>query len=459
MQVVHFGPKIWEILLVLVIGLPLMVAVAKNPKFFWPLLIIVNILGMGPSLMKYFFWDKALTGFIILGALQYRPADESRLRTPVIRDDHKLVFCLWIGYMIMESAIGMIVNSDPRIIFWVIFYALLGVLAYILCHRRRDFPFPSVRQFAIIVLATVLFYNTVYLGYGIFIEKILGVPDGRFAAQFLFRDSFVWAPPSISTYPFIIGMPAVILVMNDRSFKVRMLALASLLFMIAVGFYYDSRAAYIIIFCIFLVSLPKIRFFKIIAIILVFIPAFYYFMGSIKIQDFFSKEIFSGMQIMWSPTKRDAPRQKHTVAALLRITDNVGTFFVGDGLYSHKLTIKPYIEQLYENIPPVAPITIQSQHLRDDEFMRTNAFSALLIDTGIIGMLILISLFLFTAYKIMVRKGPYRVLILVTLLMTFMWQFIINMTGILLFYLLFMPCGLLDQLSKVTCVKPTRIEL
>ncbi len=456
MQIVHFDPKIWEMLLVLIIGFTLIGLVTKKPKLFWPLLIIVNILGVGPSLMKYFFWDKILTAFIVLGSLMRIAVDKGHPRDAIKRDDHKLIFILWIGYMIMESVRGVIVNSDPRIIFWIFFYALLGLLSYILYYRGKDFPFPPIRQFSLIVLVSVLLYNIALLAYGVIIENVMGIQYGRFAAQFLFRDSFVWAPPSISSYPVLIGMPAVIFAMNDRSFRVRMLVLASLAIMITAAFYYDSRAAYIVIFCILLVSLPKIRFSKIIVIILIFIPMFYYSMGSQRIGQFFSEEILSSSQFVWAPSARDLPRQKHTVAAFLRLTDNVVTFFVGDGMYSHKLTIIPYMQKLYEGMPD-APITIKSQALRDDDFFRTNAFTALLIDTGIIGILPLIFLFIGTTYKVMARKGPHRAVLLSTLFLAFMWQFSVNTTGIALFYLLFMPCGLVDQLSKTsTPIKPVR---
>ena len=455
MQIVHFEPKIWEILLVLIIGLTLMWLVAKRPKLFWPLLIIVNILGMGPSLMKYFFWDKALTGFIVLGALLYISAVKGNLRNTISWDKHKLIFGLWISYMIIESAIGVIVNSDPRTISWILFYALLGLLSYILYQRGADFPFPSIRQFSIIVLVTVLLYNIALLAYGIIIENVMGIEFGRFAAQFLFRDSFVWAPPSISSYPTIIGMPAAIFAMKERSFRVRMLVLVSIAIMITTAFYYDSRAAYIIILCIFLVSLRKIRISHIVILILIFIPLYNMFIGNLPTYDFF-EEIFSSMQMLWSPSERDLPRQKHTMAAFLRITDNVVTFFVGDGIYSHKRTIIPYMEKAYENVPGVI-ITIKSQELRDDDFVRTTAFSALLIDTGVIGMLSLILIFIFTAYKVISQKGPYRAVLLTTLLLTFEWQFGINMTGLVLFYLLFMPCGIVEQLSKTSAsIKPTR---
>lgn len=452
MEIVHFTPRILEIMLVLIIGFTLVGIVVKKPKLFWPLLIIVNILGIGPSLMKYFFWDKVLTVFILLGALMRIAIDRGQPGNVVKRDDHKLIFILWIGYMIMESVIGVIANSDQRIIFWVFVYAMLGLLSYILYYRGKDFSFPPIRQFSLIVLVTVLVYNTALLAYGVIVENVLkamGVPYGRFAAQFVFRDSFVWSPPSISSYPTLIGMPAVIFAMNDRSFKVRMLVLVSLILMMAAAFYYDSRAAYIIIFCIILVSLPKIKFNKIITVMLIFFSIFYYFTGKRMISNFFSEEIISSAALVWAPSKRDLPRQKHTVAAFMRLTDNVRTFFVGDGMYSHKTTMIPFMAKAYEGMPAEI-VVIAKPDSQVDEFLRTNAFSALLIDTGIIGMLTLIFLFIGTAYKVIARKGPYQAILLATLLLTFMWQFSVNTTGILLFYLLFMPCGIVDQVSKAS---------
>ena len=102
MQIVHFEPKIWEILLVLIIGTTMARVVAQRRKMFWPLLIIVNILGIGPSLMKYFFWDKVLTGFIVVGALQRRSNAEGHERNSVKSGGYNMLFGLWIGYMIIE---------------------------------------------------------------------------------------------------------------------------------------------------------------------------------------------------------------------------------------------------------------------------------------------------------------------------------------------------------------------
>jgi len=56
---------------------------------------------------------------------------------------------------------------------------------------------------------------------------------------------------------------------------------------------------------------------------------------------------------------------------------------------------------------------------------------------------------LFVAGKIIIRKkNPYRLLLLLSLVFTFLWLPVINMVDIMLFYLLIMPKGLLLQLSQ-----------
>lgn len=446
-QIVHFSPRLWELGLLLTIGLSLAWWVRRRPTQFWPALIVVNILGIGPSLMKYFFWDKALTGFIILGALCRRPGRRYPPTSRTRRNGHVAVFTAWIVYLVVESVVGVVANSDWRIIFWAFFYSLLGVLSYILCYRRRDFPFPSLRQCSIIILVSVLTYNVALLVYGVIVEEVIGLEDGRFAAQFVFRDSFVFAPPSVSSYPVLIGLPAAIFVLNDASYKVRALALCAVGIMIAAAVYYDSRAAYFVIACVFLLSLRKVGILRIVAVSVIFTTLYRPSLDDRSMWSFFNEEIFASVSILWSPSDRDLPRQRHTVAGFLRVTDNVRTFFVGDGFYSHKTTIIPFMAQATRGVP-VQKISIESQSLRDDAYLRTNAFTALLIDTGVVGMLTLVLLFVLAGYKVLSSKGPHRAVLLCVLLLAFGWQFSVNTTGIVLFYLLFMPFGLVEQLGK-----------
>lgn len=448
MQIVTFAPQYWEVLLLLAIGVTLALQVAKKPRLFWPLLIIVNLVGLGPSLMKYFFWDKALTAFILLGALR-RKKDPTQAKIGVKPSDHSMLFNLWIAYMVAESIIGVVANADVRIIFWVLFYGTLGLLSYILYHRGGEFPFPSLRQFSITVLVTVLVYNIALLAYGAIVEQVLGLEAGRFAAQFVYRDTFVWAPPSVSSYPSIVGMPVAVLALTDRSVRLRLLALASVSAMVLAAFYYDSRAAYIAIAVSIVLSLGKARLSGLAALAAILIPLFNYSMGGITtIQDFLSTEVLESGQMLWAPSERDMPRQRHTVAGFIRVTDNLRTFFIGDGFYLHRTTIIPAMQKANEGMPAEI-VAIASQELRDDDFFRTNAFTALLIDTGVIGMLMLIALFLRCAFRVVALARSNRALLVSMLILAFAWQFSVNTTGLCLFYLMFMPLGLIEQLSRL----------
>lgn len=80
----------------------------------------------------------------------------------------------------------------------------------------------------------------------------------------------------------------------------------------------------------------------------------------------------------------------------------------------------------------------------------TNGFKAFLVETGLVGILLLAMNFLCTGYRILAQKNKnywYGSLIL-SLTMSLLWFFITNLMDIVLFYLMIMPSGLLIQLSK-----------
>ena len=77
-------------------------------------------------------------------------------------------------------------------------------------------------------------------------------------------------------------------------------------------------------------------------------------------------------------------------------------------------------------------------------------FPALLIDTGWLGILLLIMNFLFVAYEIFsYNKRRFTTYLLwCSLSVTFLWLLVSNIQDIMLFYLMIMPGGLLALLSE-----------
>lgn len=456
-----------EISIALLIGLTVMVIVSKRPRLFWHMLIIANIVGNGPRLMGYFFWDELLTGCVILGALLRVTLLNTKPQKNVSNPDHKFVFVLWVLYMVMESVIGIMVNSDLRIIRWVLFYIELGLLSSILYYRGREFPFPPVRHFSIVVLITTVIYYIAYLTHGAIIESMLEFPAlGRFAAQYL-TEGFLWSGTAMAIFPTIIAVPSAIFLMNDSSFKVRMLVLFSMFLMMFVGFYYDSRMSWVIIFAICLVSFKRFRLAKLINTIVLFGLVFYIFVPKPleHIGEFFYT-IFEGTQTLWSPGESDMGRKLQFEAGLLRLTDNPRTFLIGDGIYSHRFTINPHINKLYQEYMPEKPFNIPGyEEIRAAKdvgpggttIFRTTAFTALVIDTGIIGMILFYLNYIFTGHNLIKQKSTQRIILLTTLFLAFMWPFNNNISEVVLLYILIMPRGLLEQLSTASSpIKPQK---
>lgn len=448
-----------EISIALFIGFTVMVIVSMRPRLFWHMLIIVNIVGNGPRLMGYFFWDELLTGCVILGALLRVALLNTKPQKNVSNPAHKFVFFLWVFYMVMESIIGIMVNSDLRIIRWILFYIELGLLSSILYYRSREFPFPPVRQFSIVVLITTVIYYIAYLAHGMIIESMLGIGTlGRVAAQYL-TEGFLWSGSAMAIFPTLIAMASAIFLMNDSSFKVRMLALFSMFLMMFVGFYYDSRLSWVIIFAMCLVSFKRFRLTKLIKIIVLFGLMFHIFMPNNPIGKFLYT-IFEGTQTLWHAGESGMGRKLQFEAGLLRLTDNQRTFLIGDGIYSHRFTINPHVNELYRkyipeklkfNVPSYEKIrAAQDVGPGGTTIFRTTAFTALVIDTGIIGMTLFYLNYIFTGLKLIKQKSTQRIILLTILFLAFMWLFNNNISEVVFLYILIMPRGLLEQLSTAS---------
>ncbi len=437
-----------EITIATLIAVIVMILVAKKPKLFWPILIVGNIVGNGPRLFGHIFWDELITGAVILGTLVRIKISGKLLRG---MNDRTGFFLVWVGYMVMESIIGVIVNDDLRIIKWILYYLMLGMLVCLTSKNGERFPFPSKRSLSVLVLITTVIYCSAYIMHGMIFEILFGVPGlGRFMDQFM-TEGFLWSGSAIAVFPMLLAMPVAIFAISDASRKVRILAMVSILMMMTVAFYYDSRISWVVIFSILLASFRRIRFAKVVPIVLIFSTVFVFNMPAPREQvgEFFST-IFETTQALWSPGEGDITRQLQFKAGFLRLSDNPKTFFIGDGIYSHRSTIIPHMEELNRLYLP-EQIFIQPGHKEtydDTLIFRTTAFTALIVDTGIIGMMLLTLNFIFMACRVVMSKTSDRIMYLTMILLAYMWLTVNNISDVILLYLLNMPNGIIEQLSQ-----------
>jgi len=437
-----------EILVAAAMGMTVAVLVARRPRWFWPILIIGSILGTGPRLFGYFFWDELIMGAVILGALVGGiPGDLFRSV-----NDRMVCFLIWIGYIFIESFIGIVVNNDIRIIRWSLYYLMLGILL-LLINKEKRFPFPSRRTFVSLVLITTTFYYAGYILHGIVFEYWLGVPKlGRFMDQFM-KEGFLWSGSAIAVFPTLLAMPVAVFAIREDSVGIRVLAVISIMLMMVTAFYYDSRISWVVIFFIFFVSIKKIGLTRVALMISIFgIVYMSYIPQPLQRLGEFFYGTFQSTQALWSPGESDVTRKLQFEASIHRLLDNPGTFMVGDGIYSHRYTILPHIQELHKLYLPVQKFLIPGhKETRDDtaddiKLFRTTAFSALLIDTGIIGIMLYTLNFIFMGLKVLRSRTSGTSIFLAVIFLAYMWHFNNNICDVVLLYLLIMPNGIIEQL-------------
>ena len=165
----------------------------------------------------------------------------------------------------------------------------------------------------------------------------------------------------------------------------------------------------------------------------------------------FTNSMLESTQVLWAPGKSDVSRYVQFKAGFMTITDNLALFLFGGGVYSHRFLIIPHIEYLYARYLPEQSFLIPGS--RDDTgsgltIFRTTGFTALLIDSGMIGMILFTANFMLVAWKLLKGKSPNRNTLLVVLLMAYAWLISNNIVDMMMLYLLIMPRGLIEQLIQ-----------
>jgi hypothetical protein len=441
-----------SILLSGIIGLIVIGIVALKPKLFWPALIIVTIGTAGLMVGgKYTFLDEYLVGCILLGGFMTISIGAVTLQKDqedIWSSLHKWIFLIMVLYMIAQSFRGLIVLESLRKIRWVVYFGMLGIMAFII--SNKGFPVPSGRKISLIIAISTLGYLILYIVWGLFSEIVRGISRWDLLCV-------EWGTTAYSSFPLVIAIPAVILLLKDRSHIYRWVGWITLITAILEAFYYDSRVSWLVIFGFLFVSLFKLGIRRVIFFLSCFLLIFSLYLG-INNKAKFAEEssIFWGKLsktaqsiCFWNAstvtnvTKTEIERKAHMQVGFISVMQNWKSFLFGYGYQVSGVVIGPHLKKIYEDsgFPEFAATVKEDQS--------TVGFTALFVDTGWIGILLLGMSFLFIARKILIqKKDPYRLLFLLSLLFTFLWLFVVNIADIVLFYFLIMPNGLLVQLSR-----------
>jgi hypothetical protein len=459
----------WEMVLAGIVALAAALAAMLSPRSFWPILIVANIFGNHPRLKGYFFLDEIITGALVLGillrlCLAERGTDNrDRFSVKPLPAEQlfSTLFLVWCVYLTAQAVIGTIVNDDLRIIRWVLYYGLVAVLAAVVRRFPTLLPFPDFRSTSILVMVTSLVTYLLYLGQGVLFEHILPDKDifghlGRFQSQHV-----IWAGSAYAVFPNLVAIPAAIFVMNDRSRSIRWMAWTLLTVIMVIGFYYDSRITWYSLGGFAIVSLHRMKFARLVMVVGVFCVVFATFVpqASTRFPEFV-ENLTESVHALWAPSKSDQPRSLQFKAGFEAIRRSPESFFFGDGIYSHRHTIIPYIKRLYRENLEMGEDVIQGS--RNDpltiEIFRTTAFTAILIDTGTVGMMLMAAVFGLACLRQIALGHSDRWIFFMGIAMTLLWLLVNNVNDILLMFLILMPHGLMEQWSRARMQDPTLLR-
>jgi len=427
--------------LVGIAGIIILMAVALKPKLFWPLLIFVAVGTAGLMVQGYCLIDEYLIMYVLLGALlviSIRGIQLQKKQGDIWVQLHRLTFFLMIIYMLIQSVRGVFLWEDWRIIRWIGYYIMLGITAFII--SKKGFPIPNIQNISLSVASSTLLYFSFYLIHGLYYEKFKGL--SRFDMQ-----SIEWSGSAYATFPLTIAMPAVIFLIRygtriEKRFGWFVLGIASIM-----GYYYLSRISAIIIITFLIAHVLTLRvskttfliFLLILVLICVYLVQDNKWEPIEKMLNYFGSLVKSA-QFLFSPRISDVSRYVHTKVAFIAIKDNLETLLFGYGVHSSHYVLGPYLKGLFSQY---------QLNVKVKEIVRTTGFTALLVETGIIGMMLLVLNFIFIVHETLkLKDNPHRFFLLLAVFFTFIWVFVSNIQDIMLFYLLIMPSGLFIQLNK-----------
>ena len=415
---------------VAVIGLAIAGVVALRPKLFWPMLIVVVVGAAGLTMPgSVGLIDEYLTGCVLIGGLLAISIGAISLRRQP-RDDlsyfHILMFSLLIVYMIVESIRGLLLWEDFRLSRWVIYFAMLGMLSFIT--NTGSFPVPNVKRISLIVVLSLLVYYSAYLMHGFYAEEFRGISKYALTIQ-----GNEWAGPAYAVFPLVVGIPAAIFLLKDAVPRQRWLGGALIITALLVGYYYDCRSAWITVLAFLIVS-PTVLRFRRTGVWMLIIAGLAFFVFN------YSAAVFQRfLQSALLQDVGEAGRLMMFKAGVNAWSADWIAFFFGYGMHSHHFVIGQSLQALgYYGFGSAG-----------SSYVRVSGFPGMLVDTGLIGMLLLSANFLLTGLKVIVsKKSPGRIVLLLTVLLSFAWLTIIDIDDIILLWFMIMPSGLLVQLSR-----------
>lgn len=447
----------------IITGILLMVAVMLRPSLFWPLLIATATATSGMFVLGFPIFDEWLAGCIAIGGAT---AAMNGHVPPLAHRVQRLwipLFLLFILYLLLQSIVGLLLYQNLKAVRFILIFVVVFSIALLLSNYR--FPQPTSRSISLIVAASGATYLILYILHGFLFRDLVYVYN---------MDGVGGAGAAYALFPVVVAVPAAILLLHYESGRLRLLAWLTIVLACLVSILGDSRAGFMSIIVSLMIAVlavgfkPALKLCLSVLLVLTIIGTLmlsnpYYvrniyeeIRAALQVQEGVMTIEYFGKNVEVS--RGDTARVNLTVAAINTIMDNPVLLLFGAGLYGYWSNAGTYYDELTTRYGARGTLQNYASVLGRSrlEPARPPAWPALIVETGVVGVLLMLANTFAAVSKTIFRKSPSgttvllrsKLLIVAPFFSTLLWGVFGEIQDNTLFYLMLMPFGLIDSWGR-----------
>jgi len=350
-------------------------------------------------------------------------------------------------YLAFQAVRGVVIFEEMRKMRWLLFFLSMSVFSWLLSVRPR-FRLetgPLISTLLVVNFAYFLFY----LLFGAIGETFFGID--RFDIQQPRSDTqLLWSTTAYAVFPVVTMSIPACLCLSRGGFRDRVFVMGTLFLCIFTMLYYDSRAGLIASICILLVSVPFHRLKGLFptTVIAGCLVATAYLSQDLIDLDALSTNLGKIFLTLATPDDlegktSDIDRYSHLVISVRAISESPIIFMFGYGYAVAGLVLGPYLIDFMLEYNPSYLLRMTNTNFDN---VGTNMMTALIVDTGFIGISLLVTIFSILLIRGLKSKSPTRRAVILCVSLVVFWLPIIDFRDVVLFYLIIMPNGVLCSL-------------
>jgi len=427
----------------------------SNPQYFWRYLLI-GCLAMTPlAIGGYTWYEEIFAGSYLLANLPIKILKSNKI--------YHVIFVVFILYFIMQGFRGMInfleygqAMDSLRKIRWPIFFLILLGLFYKINNIKLRNLIDEDLAYKVTVFGLV--FHIIYIFWGIVSLIKTGSVAYTQNAMLYYAETYgymasiflaIWTPTAYVGSILTIVVPAVLITIRESAYNRVKIAWITLCIIGISVFFFDTRSGSLAFFSLIVFFFPKLGFRKksimlALGIITVFAFSFISKIGAGKGVEYYFSDLKRTLRIenkeKYDISSQDIERQIWARSAYYALSEQPENLLFGYGFRLSGYIVAPYVYDMF---------TYYNRSKRYVENVSTEAITNLAVDGGVVGLTLLVLLFVYTGREIYRQGSKYRLLLIVSLGLTFGWLFIINVIDSYILFLTVMPSGIFTQLSKI----------